>query len=291
LETGVEVKMQQTSEKEKANHVSLLLTPGFVGGLGLLLLNDLFLKPTFQNWLTGKLSDFAGLFIFPLFFVALFPWLKRPVYFATAAFFLLWKSVYVRPLIDWWNQYTPITLGRVEDPTDILALLALPLSYRYESRVPNKEAGRLAASLICLISIFAFTATSFRRVEQSYSNEYHFLISQAELLDRIERVGKVILHGEGKMMGAELAKRKELHRGLPSTYVIQFRFDATAPQDATVVVSEDKGLAKISLMKIMGERNPRAEQWRSYFEKEFITLLKQEVISASPKIASIMLVD
>ena len=45
----------------------MLTSPGFVVGLSLLLLNDLFLKARFHNPLTGKLSDFAGLFVFPLF--------------------------------------------------------------------------------------------------------------------------------------------------------------------------------------------------------------------------------
>jgi len=39
----------------------------FIVGLGLLLLNDHVLKATYGNWFTGKLSDVAGLLIFPLF--------------------------------------------------------------------------------------------------------------------------------------------------------------------------------------------------------------------------------
>lgn len=50
---------------------SILVSPGFLLCLCLLLLNDFILKSEFHNALTGKLSDFAGLFIFPLFFSAL----------------------------------------------------------------------------------------------------------------------------------------------------------------------------------------------------------------------------
>jgi hypothetical protein len=39
----------------------------------LLLINDLYLKFEYHNYLTGKLSDFAGLFAFPYFFSCLIP--------------------------------------------------------------------------------------------------------------------------------------------------------------------------------------------------------------------------
>jgi hypothetical protein len=279
--------IRSTGKQEMANRFSLLLSPGFVGGLGLLLLNDFLLKPTFHNWLTGKLSDFAGLFIFPLFFVALCPRFKRPIYLATAALFLLWKSAYTRPLIDWWNYYTPIQVGRVEDLTDALALLALPLSYLYESRVPHIEPKRLATCFICLLSIFAFTATSFPRTEQGYGKEYYFPIGQAALTDRIEKLSKIMVGG---VTDPEAVRRKEKHRTVPSIYKIQFHFGGWTPETALVVVSGDKERAKISLMQIRGEGRPRQEEWLSYFEKEFIEPLKQDPVSVSSKIHSIWLI-
>ena len=45
---------------------------GFNITLAILLLNDFILKDLYGNWLTGKLSDFAGLFVFSLFFSAYF---------------------------------------------------------------------------------------------------------------------------------------------------------------------------------------------------------------------------
>src|SRR3989442_14409237 len=40
-----------------------LSSPGFLAALAVLLANDLWWKPAFGNWLTDKLSDFAGLFV------------------------------------------------------------------------------------------------------------------------------------------------------------------------------------------------------------------------------------
>lgn len=52
----------------------------FLLALTLLLLNDFVLKETFANWFTGKLSDFAGLFVFPLFWITLFPNRKQLIF-------------------------------------------------------------------------------------------------------------------------------------------------------------------------------------------------------------------
>lgn len=43
-----------------------------LSAVALLILNDHYLKSAHPSWLTGKLSDFAGLFFFPIFLCALF---------------------------------------------------------------------------------------------------------------------------------------------------------------------------------------------------------------------------
>jgi hypothetical protein len=54
----------------------LIFNPYFIGGLSVLMLNDFYLKHEYGNYLTGKLSDFAGLLIFPMFVTFLLPLLK-----------------------------------------------------------------------------------------------------------------------------------------------------------------------------------------------------------------------
>jgi hypothetical protein len=60
--------------------------------VGVLLLNDYVLKAAFHNWLTGKLSDFAGVAAFALFWCMLFPQARRLILLGTAAGFAFWKS-------------------------------------------------------------------------------------------------------------------------------------------------------------------------------------------------------
>lgn len=145
---------------------------GFILGLVILLLNDFCLKNHYGNWLTGKLSDFAGLFIFPLFWAIIFPKLKDKIYFATAIIFIYWKTVYSEPLIDFINQISIVNLNRVVDLTDFLALLILPLSYSYHQK-GNKNFMTINPAFIVILTSFSFIATSYDS-EIQYKKVYTF---------------------------------------------------------------------------------------------------------------------
>jgi hypothetical protein len=155
-------------------HSDRLLSPWFLSGLAMLLLNDLILKPTFGNALTGKLSDFAGLFVFPVFWRALLPGWGRSIHLATAAGFIAWKSPLSQPLLDTWNRLSPWDLGRTIDWTDLTALVVIPVAYFYSAplgtTIPANRCRWRPAVVVA--SMFAFAATSYRtnfRYEQSYS--------------------------------------------------------------------------------------------------------------------------
>ncbi len=53
---------------------ALLFHPVNIAALGVLILNDRVLKSAYPSWWTGKLSDCAGLVIFPLLLLALWEW-------------------------------------------------------------------------------------------------------------------------------------------------------------------------------------------------------------------------
>ncbi|WP_407515804.1 hypothetical protein KFZ70_00460 [Tamlana fucoidanivorans] len=99
----------------------------------LLLLNDFFFKYYFHNYLTGKLSDFVGLFAFPYFISLLFKSKIKPIYILTGILFLFWKSSLSQSVIDYLNG-VGIGINRVVDYSDFIALLVLPFSYRYRKQ-------------------------------------------------------------------------------------------------------------------------------------------------------------
>ncbi|MFY0598137.1 MAG: hypothetical protein JXR03_00600 [Cyclobacteriaceae bacterium] len=103
------------------SRTDILLTPLFLLGLAILLLNDFVLKYEYSNVLTGKLSDFAGLFIFPIFFSAIFPRYTKVIYGLAILIFGYWNSTMAQGLIGFFNN-AGIHIGRTVDPTDFFAL-------------------------------------------------------------------------------------------------------------------------------------------------------------------------
>jgi hypothetical protein len=55
----------------------LLLHPMNLAAVTLLVVNDHFLKHAYGNWWTGKLSDFAGMIVFPLLLHACSEWTRE----------------------------------------------------------------------------------------------------------------------------------------------------------------------------------------------------------------------
>lgn len=138
---------------------SKVTSAGFLTGLLILLLNDLYLKEMWPNWFTGKLSDFAGLFIFPL-FLSLFNtkrvWLN---YLFTTALFIFWKSDLSTEFLTGINHLFHTAFSRVVDYSDWTALSVLPLSYWYSQNAKNRNVQFLKPVIVCL-SVFSFYATS-----------------------------------------------------------------------------------------------------------------------------------
>jgi hypothetical protein len=165
-------KETQPSSREAAGPsgaVDLLTSPLFVAAVALLILNDWYLKAVFGNALTGKLSDFAGLTAFTIFWAALLPRWRRTVFTGTAAAFILWKSPLSEGLLTAWNAVAPLQLDRVIDYTDWIALIVLIPVYWSPGtrdaptarRPATASARRLAAAAAGAIAILSFSATSF----------------------------------------------------------------------------------------------------------------------------------
>jgi hypothetical protein len=175
----------------------VLLSPGFLIGLTTLLLNDFYLKHAFGNVVTGKLSDFAGLFIFPPFLAVFVRRKPHLVYFAVAGAFLVWKSPISEEIISLWNSLSLFRLGRTIDYTDYVALILLPMSYAYFHCLTEKAMAKTTwrqASVYCAlgISIFAFTATSFEEDRHvGIDKQYRIKVTRSEFQRRLESLQSI----------------------------------------------------------------------------------------------------
>lgn len=150
----------------ESRRLDYLLSAQFLIGLAALLLNDLYLKAAYPGTITGKLSDVAGLWIFPMFWSAIWPRRARMLYAATAMAFVVWKAPISQPAIDAWNAVSLMPIARVVDFSDLFALLVLPASYaafrgrRREAIARFGRAQRLRMLVVMLGALFAFAATS-----------------------------------------------------------------------------------------------------------------------------------
>lgn len=126
-----------------------LFSPLILFVFGLLIFNDMYLKYRFANVYTGKISDFAGLFLFPAWMEVL----GHHVLKRHRSRVLIWGSGWGAliftlakthaptrdGIVIILNTITPFTHHIVLDPSDLLALPMLILGVLYCKRFFSQE--------------------------------------------------------------------------------------------------------------------------------------------------------
>ena len=125
---------------------SWLTRPWFFAAVGVLLLNDIVLKSAWPGWVTGKLSDFAGLVIV----ATLLSIVSGPTAgtMLTGVAFVGLKTV---PGVA--EAASPLLGGTtLRDATDLIAIVVLPLVWRalasQRSKVGRPRAGAAATATL-----------------------------------------------------------------------------------------------------------------------------------------------
>lgn len=160
---------------ESRRHV--LRSPTFLVALVVLVVNDQWLKGVgvLPGWLTGKLSDFAGLIVAPLLLVVLMharSRLEELACFAAVSlgFAALELSPQLARAVEQLTRVLHLDWRLWPDPTDLLALVVLPLAWRvlHAHRVTVRPSPRMEKSL-GIAAMLACLATSgdARRVSTS----------------------------------------------------------------------------------------------------------------------------
>src|SRR5690606_5831685 len=188
---------------------SLLFHPLFIAGLLILLCNDFIFKPAFPGMLTGKLSDFAGLVVFPVFVYVIFPKSKNWIVVVTGVLFILWKTPLVTPLVVWINRYSPFTIQRIVDYSDYWALLVLPLAQSIINQsnsivIQTRFLFKAGRAIIAVLSFFAICATSIRHPGEMPRGTVYidktFTVkkSRSEVIEAIRYMGYNVEYHEGE---------------------------------------------------------------------------------------------
>jgi len=98
---------------------SLVLHPIAIASLVVLVVNDHVLKAAYPSWITGKLSDVAGMIMFPIFLHALAA-RRIPLWITTAATMIAFTLVKTwQPATDAWTGIIGVVL---RDASDLGAL-------------------------------------------------------------------------------------------------------------------------------------------------------------------------
>ena len=147
---------------EHSDRLASLASPAFIAALALLVLNDFVLKPAFHNAVTGKLSDFAGLFALTLFVVTLWPRWRWSAGCALAAAFTFWKTSHADSLIESLNVLLPFAVSRTVDLADLIALPMIPLAAWAAPRLHPWSMHRALRIGLAIIAPIAFAATSMQ---------------------------------------------------------------------------------------------------------------------------------
>ena len=248
----------------------ILGSPGFLIGLSLLLTNDFVLKEQFHNGFTGKLSDFAGLFVFSLFWMAFYPRQKTFICVSTAVLFVFWKSAYSQSLIDGWNSLPFFGVQRTVDYSDLSALLVMPLSYYYSNMSAGAHVSRRLIYPIAIVSLVAFTATSFSQ-RASFNDQYPFQSSRTQLLERMSRL-----------------PTHDVNESFWEGNAFEINFDSC--NGSASITLQEQGSQTVITLKRMQSRcatEVSPSEMRQHFEKEFIDKIREEPVSKSARVSSI----
>ncbi|WP_295768935.1 hypothetical protein [uncultured Mucilaginibacter sp.] len=170
-----------------ADRFKSLLSFPFIICLIVLLANDFYLKETYHNTFTGKLSDVCGLFIFPIFWSAFFTRHRLAVFVLSGLLFIYWKSAYSSGFINCFSTYF-FTIQRVVDYTDLIALPVLLLAWLHISDAPKKVDAysvfrNVSPYPIAALTIFAFCATSQPTYIQKFDQPEYVLLKGNALPD------------------------------------------------------------------------------------------------------------
>lgn len=153
--------MPREDTNRPLRRLDLLASPAFIASLLLLVVNDWIFKSQLHSWLTGKLSDLAGLAAISLFACAFFPTRKSLVAALITVGFIYWKSPYSKPMIDLANSYSPYWIGRTVDYTDLVALPVIWLVCFLAPKMRGPSTRVWMQSPLAAVSLVAFTGTTF----------------------------------------------------------------------------------------------------------------------------------
>jgi len=277
--------------------ISKIANPLFIVCLLLLIINDWYFKATFHNEITGKLSDFAGLFAFPFLFSCLFPRYKRSIHIFTGLLFIFWNSEFSQFLINYMNGIR-LPIVRTVDITDNFALLSIVLSHQCLNNKVNYALNPLLRRALIIVACGAFVATTLpprqNRKFVDINKAYPFDFSKRELVSRLNMVQVKAVHDINKYnrLIDFNAKTNVFHyNGQTDTFALMLDYHQIKEQDtiefrtafAEIIITGDESRSQMKLLTVYHimspgipeDESPYREKAIKYFEKRIIKKIEK----------------
>ena len=238
-------------------------------GLLVLVTNDFYFKYHFHNALTGKLSDVAGLFIFPLFISALLKSHSKTIFFAVSVFFIYWKSPFSDPLLNFFSFISGFQFERVVDYTDLLCLPVLIASYKYQ--MSSYRQVYFSRTVILFCSAFAFMATSQKK--EAYTEErdllaqgYKTIVPRAPYIINLNRMQSSIGYNDSLLR----------YQNFEDTIIVTLKLNITDMYPSSFVLKDLKN-ENAQLLKIFVYDNKELNE-RKWFDRLTTEISKRHLI-------------
>lgn len=273
-----------------------ILNPVFIVGLVALLLNNFYFKHTFLNTLTGKLSDFAGLIVFPIFIAWIIPTFKKSISIVTGILFIIWKTPLVTPIIETVNQTLPFKIQRIIDCSDYLALFVLPFAHKIINKdstlfINTSKLIRLSKFGIASVSFFAICATSIPPPVEIpkgtvyIGKEYTIKKSKAETIELIKSLGYNVDYYENLDDSTTIKKYRSSRILYYQTDNIVIYDDDSKPIDTIpnvkyTMYEPKENRTKIEIINVTISKDGNIQRWQTlkYLRKQYKKAMEKQMI-------------
>lgn len=282
------------NERNKITH------PVFIISLLLLIINDWYFKAAFHNEITGKLSDFAGLFAFPFLFSVLFPKYKTSIHICTGLLFIFWNSEFSQFIINHLNEIG-LPIARTVDMTDNVALLALIVSYQCLNYQIDYQLNPFLRQTLIIVSFLAFAATSMpprhSRKFVDINKKYQFNFPKSELVSKFNMVQLESVQRTNKSRHRQINFNAETNTFYLSshqdTFAVMLDYKQIQDQDtielrygfAEIMITGNHSKSQIKLLSLRStfpgirpddvDEIPHREKTIKEFEKQIIKKIKK----------------
>lgn len=252
----------------------LIFHPFFILGVALLILNDAFFKWEYSNALTGKLSDFAGLLILPIFLAHLFPKCRKYISVIVGIGFVFWKSPYSTPIIDWVNGLSFLSFNRVVDYTDLVALAVLPMSHWLINRSHHIPIAASKLQLVSIAKVFVLMITSLSIMATSLprtglppegdiliDKKFKIKTTKKDLLNRLVDMGYQYEY-EKADHGDRLYNYHDGYYKIDSVLIHEEYYKDTIKQIIFAIDSINENKVKVHIINVTLMREGQIQDWK-----------------------------